>query len=83
MPISPWAAPSHVSFYNLFTNCLAVSDRKKSTVMTAVGQQLMHGNKSNTDSAKVNFVSFLNEIENDINETRKELNFAKNEVKIL
>ena len=51
--------------------------------MTAVGQQLMHGNKSNTDSAKVNFVSFLNEIENDINETRKELNFAKNEVKIL
>ena len=58
--------------------------RKKSTVMGAVGQQLMHGNMSSEKSTdKVNFVTFLVDLENEINDTRKELNFLKNEVKIL
>ena len=49
--------------------------------MSAVGQQLMHGNTSHTQN--VNFVGFIQDLENEINDTRKELNFCKNEVKIL
>ena len=52
--------------------------------MSAMGQQLMHGNKSSEKSTeKVNFTGFLGDLEAEINDTRKELNFMKNEVKIL
>ena len=44
----------------------------------------MHGNMSSEKSTeKVNFTGFLADLESDINDTRKELNFMKNEVKIL
>ena len=43
--------------------------------MGAVGQQLLQGYGSMSQSSKsnVNFVTFMNEIEEEINETRKEL----------
>ena len=38
---------------------------------------------SQSSKTNVNFVSFLNELEEEINETRKELQFCKKEVQIL
>ena len=73
-----------VSYFLFNPLSFTVHNRKKSTVMGAVGQQLMHGNMSSEKSTeKVNFTGFLADLESDINDTRKELNFMKNEVKIL
>lgn len=38
---------------------------------------------SQSSKSSVNFISFINELEEDINETRKELQFCKKEVQIL
>ena len=50
--------------------------------MGAVGQQLLqgYGKTSSNSSNNINFITFLNELEDEINETRKELQFCKKEV---
>mmetsp|Transcript_1086 Transcript_1086/g.2001 ORF Transcript_1086/g.2001 Transcript_1086/m.2001 type:complete len:104 (+) Transcript_1086:25-336(+) len=52
-------------------------------MMSAVGQQMMSGYGSFSSRNNVNFVSYINELEEEINETRKELKFCKKEVNIL
>ena len=52
--------------------------------MGAVGKQMMGFGVSNISSkSNVNFINFVNELEDEINETRKDLNFCKKEVEIL
>ena len=53
--------------------------------MGAVGQQMVGGFVGSMGSSKsnVSFLAIVNELEEDINETRKELNFCKKEVQIL
>ena len=49
--------------------------------MGSAGQQMMSGYGSMASpKQKVNFVGFLDELEHEISETRKELNFCKKEV---
>jgi len=52
--------------------------------MGAVGAQMVgYGGYGSMNSSKMNnvsFVAFTNELEDEINETRKELNFLKKEV---
>ena len=51
--------------------------------MGVVGQQVMSGYGSFQSKNNVSFISNLQDLEDDINETRKELNFCTKEVKIL
>ena len=52
--------------------------------MGAVGQQVMMGGYGTISSKNsVSFLSNLQELEDDIAETRKELNFCSKEIKIL
>tara|TARA_B110000305_G_C19143028_1_gene494425 strand:- start:253 stop:597 length:345 start_codon:yes stop_codon:yes gene_type:complete len=56
------------------------------SVMSAAGQQVMggFGGMSSSGSTKqVSFKGFVDNLEADINETRKELNFCKKEVQVL
>ena len=57
---------------------------RKTSNMSAVGQQLMHGNMSSKSATtQANFTGFIQDIELEISEARTELNFCKNEVNIL
>ena len=51
--------------------------------MAGAGQQVMSGYGSFTSKSNVSFISNLQELEDEIAETRKELNFCKKEVLIL
>ena len=54
--------------------------------MGSVGQQMLQGygqTMKNNHTQNVNFTQFLLDLEDEINETRKELNFCKKEVQIL
>mgnify|MGYP000148961896 CR=1 FL=1 len=52
--------------------------------MGSAGAQVMSGYNSMTSpKQKVNFTGFIDELEAEISETRKELNFCKKEVQIL
>ena len=60
--------------------------RQNKSIMGTVGQQMLQGygnSLKSSNSSGVNFVTFVQELEDEINETRKELNFCKKEVQIL
>ena len=51
--------------------------------MSAVGQQMLQGHSTYSQKNNVSFMALIMELEEDIFDTRKELNFCKKEVQIL
>lgn len=73
------------NFNNTSKNSIFNEKRGKQTsVMGAAGAHMIQGYQSmNSSKNNVSFIALLNELEEEINETRKELNYFKKEVAIL
>ena len=70
---------------NSFAKSGIISSREKST-LGAAGHHIMGSSQMEVGSGKggvPSFKTFTDELENDINETRKELQFCKKEVQVL
>lgn len=75
--------PSLVKRQAVSLQALPSTDRQKQSVMSAVGQQMVQGYGSFSQKNNVSFIALLTDLEEDIFDTRKELNFCKKEVQIL
>lgn len=71
------------SIYSGITTDNLLIGRQKQSALGAAGQQVMSGYGSFTSKSNVSFIANLQELEDEIAETRKELNFCIKEVRIL
>lgn len=70
-----------VSPFKPFNLIHFITDKSRGSIMGSAGAQVMQGyNSMSSPNQKVNFTGFIEELEHDIAETRKELNFCKKEV---
>ena len=74
---------SKFSRINYVSYLIYLLARNKQSALAGAGQQVMSGYGSFTSKSNVSFIANLQELEDEIAETRKELNFCIKEVRIL